>query len=89
MNELGIKFMVIDQWGEVFVNVMGTCNLNNWSRYYLGANATVSIFLGKGLSFDISGLTFQSLTAGRHEGVNEINTRKTLPVLLWSNLKGF
>jgi hypothetical protein len=55
MHELHIKFMYIDQWGEVLLNLSGSSYLDDWSHYYAGFRAMAGIKIVKGLSFDISG----------------------------------
>jgi len=54
-HDLSITAGYVDEWGNIDVGVRGTSYLNDWSQYSVGANASVNIDLGKGLSFNLSG----------------------------------
>jgi hypothetical protein len=53
-QKLQAKYMYIGSWGEVNINAFGTNYLNDWRLFSAGVNGTTRIYLGKGLSFDIS-----------------------------------
>lgn len=53
-HELQVKFMHVGSWGELNLTGVATSYLNNWKQFSAGVSAMANIYLGKGLSFDLS-----------------------------------
>jgi len=53
-QELRVLFSFVDSWGEINASLAGTNQLNDFSRYAVGARTSASIYLGKGLSVNLS-----------------------------------
>jgi hypothetical protein len=54
-HDLSINAGYVDEWGTIDAGIRGTSYLNDWSQYSIGANASVNVNLGKGLSVNLSG----------------------------------
>lgn len=53
-QELKVLFTYVDSWGEVNASMQGSTHLDDFSRFAVGARTSASLYLGKGLSFNMS-----------------------------------
>ena len=53
-QELKVLFSYVDGWGEINASMIGSNHLNDFSRFAVGARTSAYLYLGKGLSVNMS-----------------------------------
>jgi len=53
-QDFKILFSYVDSWGAVDASLLGSSQLSDFSKYALGARTSASLYLGRGLSLNMS-----------------------------------